>query len=529
MRIWILSNNAEIGLYRQTLSRLKKHIMAILNSVITWIMKKRIHQIELFMKYPHDVQNEWFKKLISSAKDTEFGDKYDFSSISSYSQFNERVPINNYNSLKPYIDRLRKGEQNLLWPSDIKWFAKSSGTTAGKSKYIPVSRDALEECHFKGGKDLLSIYVNNHPDTLIFDGKTVAMGGSHNISEVNNEEYYDGDLSAILIQNLPFWAQILRTPNLEIALMDEWESKIEKMALSTMQHNVTTLSGVPSWTMLLVKKVLELSGETHINSIWPNLELFVHGGVKFEPYRKQFDALIGDHINYQDSYNASEGFFGIQDQSDSNELLLMLDYGIFYEFIAMTDIDKENPKVIPLFEVQKDVNYAMLISTNAGLWRYKIGDTVVFTSLNPFRILITGRTRYFINLAGEELIQDNAEKALEIACKKCGAVVNEYMAGPAFALNGDPNGHEWLIEFAKPPKEDAVFADALDNALKSKNSDYEAKRYKNLILQPPIVRILAKGTFYSWLRGKGKLGGQHKVPRLVNKRDYLEEILKING
>ena len=503
--------------------------MALINSVITWIMKKRIHQIELFMKYPHDVQDEWFIKLISAARETEFGVNHDFASIANYKQFAERVPLNNYNSLKPYIDRLRKGEQNILWPTDVKWFAKSSGTTAGKSKFIPVSKDALEECHFKGGKDLLSIYVNNHPDTLIFDGKSVAMGGSHNISEVNNEEYYDGDLSAIIIQNLPFWAQILRTPNLEIALMDEWESKIEKMALSTMQHNVTTLSGVPSWTMLLVKKVLEISGETHIKSIWPNLELFVHGGVKFEPYRKQFDELIGPTgINYQESYNASEGFFGIQDRSDSKELLLMLDYGVFYEFIPMVDIDKENPKVIPLGEVELGVNYALVISTNAGLWRYKIGDTVMFTSLYPYRIVITGRTKYFINLAGEELILDNAEKALGIACKKCNAIVDEYMAGPAFAENGDPNGHEWLIEFAKEPKEAAVFADALDNALKSLNSDYEAKRYKSLILQPPQIQSLSRGTFYKWLREKGKLGGQHKVPRLVAKRDYLDEILKMN-
>jgi len=503
--------------------------MALINSVITWIMKKRIHQIELFMKYPHDVQDEWFKKLISVSKETSYGKQYEFSSISNYQKFAERVPINNYDSLKPHIDKLRNGEQNILWPSDIKWFAKSSGTTAGRSKFIPVSKEALEECHFKGGKDLLSIYVNNHPDTLIFDGKSVAMGGSHNITEVNNEEYYDGDLSAIIIQNLPFWAQILRTPNLEIALMDEWESKIEKMALSTMQHDVTTLSGVPSWTMLLVKKILEISGEDHIKTIWPNLELFVHGGVKFEPYRKQFDNLIGpEGINYQESYNASEGFFGIQDRSDSKELLLMLDYGVFYEFIPLKEIDKENPKIIPLADVELGENYALVISTNAGLWRYKIGDTIMFTSLYPYRIVITGRTRYFINLAGEELILDNAEKALEIACNKCNAIVNEYMAGPAFAQDGNPNGHEWLIEFAVIPQKPEVFADALDNALKSQNSDYEAKRYRNLILQAPIIQSLPSGTFYEWLRKNGKLGRQHKVPRLVSKRDYLDEILNIN-
>ena len=504
--------------------------MAILNSVLTWVMKKRIHQIELFMKYPIDVQEEWFKKLISTAKNTEYGKLYGFSSISSYKQFQQQVPINNYESLKPYIDRLRSGEENILWPSEIRWFAKSSGTTAGKSKYIPVSSEALEECHFKGGKDLLSIYVNNHPDTLIFDGKTIAMGGSSNITEINNEEYYDGDLSAIIIQNLPFWAQILRTPNLEIALMDEWESKIEKMANITMQHNVTTLSGVPSWTLLLVKKVLELSGKKNLKEVWPNLELFVHGGVKFDPYRQQFQQLVDSTgINYQESYNASEGFFGIQDRSESNEMLLMLDYGVFYEFIPMTEIDKENPIVLPLSEVEMDVNYALLISTNAGLWRYQIGDTIQFTNTNPYRFVISGRTKYFINLVGEEIILDNAEKAINIACKKCDAIVNEYMAGPAFNSSGKPIGHEWLFEFAVHPRDIAVFSDALDNALKSQNSDYEAKRYKNLLLQPPLIRNLKKGIFYTWLKKKGKLGGQHKVPRLLNNRDYINEILDLNN
>ena len=504
--------------------------MAIINSVLTWIMKKRIHQIELFMKYPYDVQFELFKSLLSVSKDTEYGLKYDFASINNYQQFNQRVPISNYSDLKPYIERLRKGEQNILWPTDIKWFAKSSGTTAAKSKYIPVSTEALEECHYKGGKDLLSIYVNNYPDTLMFDGKSVAMGGSHNITEVNNEEYYDGDLSAIIIKNLPFWAQMLRAPNLEIALMDEWESKIEKIALSTMEHNVTTLSGVPSWTILLLEKVLELSNETTIKAVWPNLELFVHGGVKFDPYRKQFAKLIGfDGINYQESYNASEGFFGIQDRTDSNELLLMLDYGIFYEFISMSEIDKDEPKVIPLSEVLIGVNYAIIITTNAGLWRYKIGDTVMFTNLSPYRILITGRTKYYINLTGEELILDNAEKAISIACSKCNAIVNEYMAGPAFSENGNPNGHEWLIEFVTPPDRPDVFADAFDNALKSQNSDYEAKRYKDMILKPPMIKTIKKGTFYKWLHFKGKLGGQNKVPRLVDKREFLDEVLKINN
>jgi hypothetical protein len=501
--------------------------MALINSVISWVMKKRIHQIELFMKYPHDVQDEWLTRLIDRGRQTEYGKLYDFGSIKNYRQFSERVPLNNYNSLKPYVDRLRKGEQNLLWPSETKWFAKSSGTTAAKSKYIPVTKESLEDCHFNGGKDLLSIYVNNHPDTLIFDGRSIAMGGSHNITEVNNEEYYEGDLSAILIQNLPFWAQILRTPNLEIALMDEWESKIEKMAWNTMQHNVTTLSGVPSWTMLLMKKVLDISGKEYLKEIWPNLELFVHGGVKFEPYRQQFHDLVGPvDINYQESYNASEGFFGIQDRTDSKEILLMLDYGIYYEFIPMKEIEKEHPKVLPLREVEVGVNYAMLITTNAGLWRYEIGDTIEFTSTEPYRFIITGRTKYFINLVGEEIILDNAVKALDIACKKCQVEVDEYMAGPS-SSDKENMHHEWLIEFVSPPANPSVFVDALDNALKSLNSDYEAKRYKNLLLKTPVLRILKPGTFYQWLKGKGKLGGQHKVPRLVNKNTFIQEILQL--
>lgn len=503
--------------------------MAIINSVITWIIKKRIHQIDLFMKYPHDVQEEWFKKLLHAGKETEFGKKYNFDSIRNYEQYRERVPIHSYASLKPYIDRLRSGEQDVLWPSDIKWFAKSSGTTAGKSKYIPVSRHALEECHFKAGKDMLSIYVNNHPETMVFDGRSIAMGGSHNITDVHNEEYYDGDLSAILIENLPFWAQILRTPNREIALMDEWESKIEKMALITMEEDVTSLSGVPSWTLLLVKKILEISGQKYIKEVWPNLEVFIHGGIKFEPYRKQFEELVGPSgINYQETYNASEGFFGIQDRTDSNEMLLMLDYGIFYEFIPMSEIDKESPKVIPLGEVEKGVNYALLISTNAGLWRYKIGDTIEFTSTNPYRFLITGRTKYFINLVGEEIILDNAERALQVACEKCNVIVDEYMAGPADIKNGAQARHDWMFEFINPPADLAVFGDALDNALKSLNSDYEAKRYKDMILHPPQLISLKPGTFYSWLKSKGKLGGQHKVPRLLNQRPIIDEVLNIH-
>jgi hypothetical protein len=490
-------------------------------------MKKRIHQIDLFLKYPYDVQNEWLKKLLSFSKDTEWGRNYDYKSITSPEEFRQRVPVSDYESLKPYIIRLRQGEQNLLWCSDIKWFAKSSGTTNDKSKFIPVSAEALEECHFKGGKDMLSIYCNNNPETVLFDGKGLAMGGSHQISDFNNESYY-GDLSAIIIQNLPWWAEFLRTPNLAITLMDEWESKIEKMAEVTMSENVTNISGVPSWTLLLLKCILARTGKSNILEVWPNLELFMHGGVSFVPYCEQFRKLIpSDKMNYLETYNASEGFFGIQDRNHADDMLLMLDYGIYYEFIPAEEFESENPKTVLLHEVEIGKNYALVISTNAGLWRYKIGDTVTFTSLNPHRIKITGRTKNFINACGEELIIDNAEKAIAIACEKSNAEVKEYTVAPIYFNDTESAAHEWLIEFGKAPSDIKYFTEVLDNALKSINSDYEAKRYQNLVLRLPLIKVVAEGTFYNWMKAKGQLGGQHKVPRLANNRQYVDEILQL--
>ena len=502
--------------------------MALINAVVSWLMKKRIHQIELFMKYPHEVQSEWLRKLLATARNTEWGKRYDFKSIVTPDQFKQRLPLFDYESLKGSIDRLRKGEQNILWPSEIKWFAKSSGTTSDKSKFIPVSQEALEECHFKGGKDLLSIYCNNHSETKLFDGKAIAMGGSHQIMEVNNESYYQGDLSAILIQNLPGWVEFMRTPNLSIALMDEWESKIEKMAMATIQHDVTNISGVPSWTLLLFKRVLELTCKSNILEVWPNFELFIHGGVNFSPYREQFKLILpSEKVNYLETYNASEGFFGIQDRNSASDMLLMLDYGIYYEFIPLDQVGLEEPEVCSLDQVKLFTNYAMVITTNAGLWRYQIGDTVHFTSLEPFRIKISGRTRNFINAFGEELIIDNAEKAIAIACERSRAIITEYTAAPVY-LQGDQKGaHEWLIEFEKKPDDLAFFTSALDTALKSLNSDYEAKRYHGLLLQEPRIRVLPPHTFYNWLKMKGKLGGQYKVPRLSNDRKYVDEILQL--
>jgi hypothetical protein len=501
--------------------------MTFINSLLSWIMKKRIHQIEFFMKYPMEVQEEWLYSLVNHAKNTEWGKAYDFKSIDAITDFQQRVPVQNYDTLKPYIERMLRGEQNVLWPSEIKWFAKSSGTTSAKSKFIPVSTESLEECHYKGGKDLLSIFCHNRPDTQIFTGKCLVLGGSHQINHLNEESQY-GDLSAVLIKNLPIWAEFHRTPELRIALMDNWEEKIEEMAKSTIPVNVTNISGVPTWTVILAKRILEITGKSNLLEVWPNLELYFHGAVNFAPYREQFKKLIpSDNMYYLETYNASEGFFGIQDQEHVHEMLLMLDYGIFYEFIPMEEVGKEFPKALTLADVELNKNYALVISTNAGLWRYMIGDTIKFTSLSPHRIQITGRTKHFINAFGEELIIDNAEKALVAACEEHDAAISDYTAGPIYFGDGNTGGHEWIIAFDKAPKNLAAFTDSLDTALKQVNSDYEAKRRGDIALQKPLIHQAQTDTFYNWLKSKGKLGGQHKVPRLANSREFLDEILPL--
>lgn len=499
--------------------------MPLLNSLFSWWMKKRMHQIDLFVKYPNEVQNEWFEELIQSARNTEWGQKYQYAKIDKQSQFKDCVPVQNYDGLKPYISRIMAGEQNVLWPTEIKWFAKSSGTTSDKSKFIPVSREALEECHYKGGKDMLSIYCAKYEDTEVFTGKTLMMGGSSQSIDPSTESY-QGDLSSIIIRNLPFWAEIRRTPDQETALMKDFEEKLERMVEITSKENVTSLSGVPSWMLILLNKIIQKKGISSVDEIWPNLEVFFHGGVSFRPYRKQFEDVIkNSNMRYMETYNASEGFFGIQDLSTESELLLMLDYGIFYEFAPAEEWNKSFPNTLSLDEVEIGVNYALIISTNAGLWRYRIGDTIQFTSKYPFRIKVSGRTKHFINAFGEELIIDNAEKALEDACKLTRSEIEEYTAAPVFLTNSSSGKHEWLIEFNKEPQDLNAFTEILDNTLCSLNSDYEAKRKGNMALEMPIVRSLPKGTFYNWLKAKGKLGGQNKVPRLANDRKYVDELL----
>jgi len=483
-----------------------------------------MHQIELFMKYPHEVQREALSKLLKSASDTQWGRMYNYKEIENAKQFAERVPLQDYDSLKPYIDRMRKGEHQILWNTEIKWFAKSSGTTNDKSKFIPISTESLEECHFKGGKDMLSIFCSNFPETQLFTGKSLTLAGSLRTVQ-GLETAYDGDLSAVIVQNLPFLAELARTPNSEITLMDNWEEKIEKLAQATIIENVTSLAGVPSWMLILLRHILEKTGKKYINEVWPNLEVYFHGGINFNPYINSFKSIIHKDIFYLETYNASEGFFGIQDQLNSKDFLLMLDYGIYYEFIPFLPNNTIGNKTILLHEVVLNVDYAMVISTNGGLWRYQIGDTIQFTCLNPFRFKIVGRTKHYINAFGEELMIDNAEQALLVACEKTEATIIEYTAAPVYFEDNESGSHQWLIEFDKRPTDIEFFAELLDNSLKSLNSDYEAKRYSDMILKPPVIVEAINGTFFNWLKSKNKLGGQFKVPRLSNERIIIDEIL----
>lgn len=504
--------------------------MEMINTFMTWIFRNRIGQIENFMENPIEVQQEIFLDLIHTAKRTSFGKKYHFDEIKSYYQFANQVPIHTYEEMKPYINRCMTGEQNVIWPTEITWFSKSSGTTGSRSKFIPVSPEALEDCHFKGGKDMLSLYVNNYPETKLFNGKGLTIGGSYQVNHLDGtKNSYYGDVSAVLMQNLPMWVQFARTPSLEVALMSEWEAKIDRMARETMDENVSSIAGVPTWAIVLLKRILELKGASNILEVWPNMEVFFHGAVAFGPYRKLFQELIpSSKMHYLETYNASEGFFGIQDQKNSDELLLMLDYGIFYEFIPMEEWDREDPKVITLEDVELGKNYAILITTNAGLWRYKIGDTVKFTNIAPYRIKISGRTKHFINAFGEEVIVENAEKAIEKACEETDATILNFTAAPIYFEGKEGKGtHEWVIEFQTPPEDQELFITLLDENLRDINSDYDAKRYKNLALIRPKVHFAENGLFEKWLKSKGKLGGQNKVPRLSNNREYIDELLQL--
>ena len=499
----------------------------LVNSVASWFLKKRFHQIELFLKYPIEVQEELLHQLLHQAKNTEIGLKYDFASIKTYREFADRIPVTNYETIAPDIERSRNGESNIFWPRPIKWFAKSSGTTNAKSKFIPVSDESLENCHYAASKDLLCMYLNNNPDAQLFVGKSLRLGGSKELYKENGTAF--GDLSAILIDNMPFWAEYSSTPSSEISLMGDWETKMQAIVDETINENVTSLAGVPSWMLVLLNNVLETTGKENLFEIWPNLEVYFHGGVSFDPYIEQYNKLLPKNdFRYYEIYNASEGFFAIQDRNANKELLLMLDYGIFYEFIPMNSYGSTSEKIIPLSEVEEGINYAIIITTNAGLWRYKIGDTVRFTSTNPYRIKVTGRTKHHINVFGEELIIENAEAALKKTAQITQSEIVDYTAAPIFMEGRDKGSHEWVIEFKKPPTDFTKFSQLLDQSLQEVNSDYEAKRFNNTTLNAPTIHCGRERLFYDWLKEKDKLGGQHKVPRLSNTRDYLEELLNLN-
>lgn len=501
-------------------------MIPLFNFAIKQFMNQRMTNIRGFMEHPVEMQEQLLKNLLQQASSTEWGKAHGYKSIISKEQFAQQVPVSTYEKFYPWIERCLKGEQQIIWHSDIHWFSKSSGTTNAKSKFIPVSNESLKECHYKGGKDLLTLYFDNVPNSKLFQGKSLAVGGSCSPNPYRNNSQI-GDISAVIMANLPTWAQYARTPSIQTALMNEWEAKIDKLAEECSKENVSNLSGVPTWAVLLLEYILEKSGKENILEIWPNFECFFHGAVSFHPYRSVFKKFLpSDQVHYMETYNASEGFFGVQDDLSRDDLLLYLDHGIYYEFIPIDQIDSEFPKTITLDQVELNESYALVISTNSGLWRYNIGDVVRFTSVVPYRIKITGRTKHYINVFGEELVIENAEMAIAKACEQTNAVLANFTAGPIYFNNENKGGHEWIIEFETEPIDKNQFTILLDQFLKELNSDYEAKRYKDMALLLPTIHFVPEGTFYKWFKLKGKLGGQHKVPRLSNNREYIEEILE---
>lgn len=501
--------------------------MSLTNSLVACFYSKRLKAIEHFRRFPWEVQFEQFRLLMSYGAQTEYFKRYQLGAFCSVEAFQRKIPIVGYDELQPEINRIRAGEENILWPGRVAWFAKSSGTTADRSKYIPVTREALELCHFRGGRDVMAVFAYNNPGSKAFSGKTLTLGGSHRLDAMGGGAQ-SGDLSAILIHNAPRWVNRVREPSMNVALIPDFERKVEAICRRCSRKHVTAFAGVPSWNLVLMNRMLEYTGARNLLEVWPDLSLFIHGGVSFTPYREQYRQLIpSSQMRYMETYNASEGFFAMQDDPNDDAMLLMLDYEIFYEFLPVADLD--NPeKAVPLEGVETGVNYAMIISTSGGLWRYMIGDTVTFTSTNPYKIKITGRTKQYINAFGEELMVDNAERAIHAASLATGAVIAEYTVAPIFMDSADAKGaHEWLVEFKTAPSDMALFTEELDKALRQLNSDYDAKRSGNTTLYPPKVRALPEGTFYKWMSLRGKLGGQNKIPRLSSERDYVEALLEI--
>jgi hypothetical protein len=501
----------------------------LINKGFKWYLSQHYKHIERYMQAPHHVQEQWLKQFISTNQYTEIGQKFDFKSIKTYQDFASRLPIEDYEYFKPYIDRMMRGEKDILWNGYVRWFAKSSGTTNDKSKFIPVTSQNLNQCHFRGTWDSMSVMYHNNPDSKCFSEKSVLMGGSVTPFEAFPKTKI-GDVSAIMMHHFPIVGRPFMTPDFETLTLPNFEEKLERMVKLLPKENLVMLGGVPTWTVVLIRKVLEMTGKNNILEVWPNLEAYLHGGVSFEPYRTQFEQFIpSEKFIYQEIYNASEGFFAIQNDHSENDMLLLLDNGIYYEFLPMSEWEKESPTAIPLWEVEKGVNYAMVITTNSGLWRYLPGDTVKFTSLAPYKIKVSGRTKQFVNAFGEEVMVANTDKAIAEACHSMQAAVSEYTVAPIYFKEGGKGRHEWIIEFDKPPHDIELFNDVLDANLQRANSDYEAKRHRNLALDRLLLRIVPKGTFYNWLKSKGKVGGQNKVPRLANHRDYVDEILKFSN
>ena len=502
-------------------------MLLVVHKVASWFLKRRMEQIERFMRRPHQVQDEIFHTLLLKGQGTQWGKKHGYHDIRTVAAFQRQVPISSYEQLYPWIEKAFEGQPDILWPGKTIWFSKSSGTTNDKSKYIPVSSEAMEESHFKAGQDLLSFYLHNKPDSKLFTGKSLSIGGSHE-ARVDFPNIHYGDVSAVITENLPRFFELARTPSRETALMPEWESKLEAMAKELIHEDVTGIAGVPTWTLVLINYLMDQLNlpDGNLLNLWPNLELYLHGGVSFAPYRDQFKQLIpSDQMTYLDCYNASEGFFGFQHEFDASDLLLLLDHGIFYEFLPLEYLGEEHPKTHTLEEVEIGRTYALVISTNGGLWRYNIGDTIQFTGKDPFRFKIVGRTKQFINAFGEELMVDNAEVAITKACRATESVVANYTVAPIYLEGRSKGGHEWLIEFEKAPTNMEQFRQILDATLQHLNSDYEAKRQKDLALVEPLIHSLPTGTFLRWMKKRGKLGGQHKVPRLANDRKYVDDIL----
>lgn len=499
-----------------------------ITSLLGGVFKSRQTHIEAYTHNSEEIQRRVMTHLVQQGQRTQYGKTWGMNNVRTYEDFANRMPVTTYEELKGPIDRMRHGEADVLWPGVVKWFAKSSGTTNDKSKFIPVSADGLKNIHYKGGKDAVALYLRNNPKSKLFDGRSLILGGSHS-PNYNVANSIVGDLSAILIENINPLANLVRVPKKSIALMPDFETKREAIARQTLHANITNISGVPSWMLSVLVRVLELSGKNTLAEVWPGLEVFFHGGIAFGPYREQYHHLVGSsQMQYMETYNASEGFFGLQDAPNDESMLLMLDYDVFYEFIPMDEFGRDNATIVPLWGVVPGQNYAMVISTSCGLWRYIIGDTVMFTSTQPYKFKITGRTKYFINAFGEELIMDNAEQGLAYACKTTDAEVLEYTAAPVFMDAEAKCRHQWLIEFSRQPSSLDVFAKALDQRLQQLNSDYEAKRHKDITLQQLEVVVARPNLFNDWLKSKGKLGGQHKVPRLGNSRKNIDELLQMN-